>query len=294
MIALCPYVDLMRDEEAIPPEITDVAIDEAMAHLPGVGRVDRAADDGAGAAQYVLGDQIGTLLRLFSEGGATLDMPVYTAFGEPVGMGGAAANTRYGYAGAWGYGAGAWDGDPACQTWEGDQPAPGGDTWGDCASPLGTPCCDPIAELGWLHVGERYYDPAAGRFVQRDPIGIRGGLNVYAYVLNRPTLRVDPNGLTPPGERVGHAVGGGLGAGIGAAIGVVICAGFTIATGGTGGIIIIAISTGAGGAVGYDVGGDVGDSLSDSRKDWLEEYGDPSDPTNFIHGPDRPGTGPWW
>jgi len=103
--------------------------------------------------------------------------------------------TRYGYAGAWGYGAGAWDGDPACQAWEGGQPAPGGDTWGDCASPLGTPCCDPIAELGWLHVGERYYDPAAGRFVQRDPIGIAGGANAYFYANNAPVLLIDPDGL---------------------------------------------------------------------------------------------------
>jgi len=168
-------------------------------------------------AQYTLGDQIGTLLRLFAEGGATLDMPVYTAFGEPVaevaggmgepggeagggmeaggGTGVPPVTTRYGYAGAWGYGAGAWDGAPACQTWEGNQPARGGDAWNDCPSPLGTPCCDPIAELGWLHVGERYYDPAAGRFVQRDPIGIEGGPNTYLYVLAQPLSLIDPQGL---------------------------------------------------------------------------------------------------
>ncbi|MGB2987892.1 MAG: RHS repeat-associated core domain-containing protein [Phycisphaerae bacterium] len=41
----------------------------------------------------------------------------------------------------------------------------------------------------------RYYDPLIGRFLQRDPIGIRGGLNVYAYVRNAPTIRIDPDGL---------------------------------------------------------------------------------------------------
>ncbi len=64
-------------------------------------------------------------------------------------------------------------------------PEPGGETtW-----------CDPLAELGWLHVGHRYYDPTSGRFVQRDPIGIAGGLNTYAYVLNDPLSGVDPSGL---------------------------------------------------------------------------------------------------
>jgi RHS repeat-associated protein len=47
----------------------------------------------------------------------------------------------------------------------------------------------------FLHVGARYYDPAAGRFLQRDPIGISGGHNVYNYVFNRPTAWIDPSGL---------------------------------------------------------------------------------------------------
>lgn len=41
----------------------------------------------------------------------------------------------------------------------------------------------------------RYYDPMLSRFLQSDPIGIAGGLNVYAYPAN-PLTRVDVRGLT--------------------------------------------------------------------------------------------------
>jgi len=54
------------------------------------------------------------------------------------------------------------------------------------------------AEFPFLHVGTRYYDPESGRFLQRDPIGIRGGLNLYEYVRSRVTIAVDPKGLELP------------------------------------------------------------------------------------------------
>ncbi len=54
--------------------------------------------------------------------------------------------------------------------------------------------CRSHEEFPFLHVGARYYDPGTGRFLQRDPIGIRGGLNVYEYVSSVPTLLVDPDG----------------------------------------------------------------------------------------------------
>jgi RHS repeat-associated protein len=41
----------------------------------------------------------------------------------------------------------------------------------------------------------RDYEPATGRYVQSDPMGLRGGLNTYTYALNRPTQLVDSTGL---------------------------------------------------------------------------------------------------
>ena len=92
----------------------------------------------------------------------------FTAFGERLGTwsGDGAALPRYGYAGTWGY--------------QDDSLADPGVFY----APL-------------LHVGARWYDPALGRFLQRDPIGIAGGVNVYAYTVNAPTHLIDLTGYGP-------------------------------------------------------------------------------------------------
>lgn len=49
-------------------------------------------------------------------------------------------------------------------------------------------------ETGLCYNRFRYYDPDAARYISPDPIGVEGGINMYAYVDN-PTAQVDPLGL---------------------------------------------------------------------------------------------------
>jgi RHS repeat-associated protein len=51
---------------------------------------------------------------------------------------------------------------------------------------------------GLYFMKRRYYDAVTGRFIQKDPIGIIGGLNVYTYAGNNPVTYMDPEGLMGP------------------------------------------------------------------------------------------------
>lgn len=48
----------------------------------------------------------------------------------------------------------------------------------------------------------RMHDPAIGRWLNRDPAGYAGGINLYEYVGSNPRNNVDPLGLGPPLGRV--------------------------------------------------------------------------------------------
>ena len=52
---------------------------------------------------------------------------------------------------------------------------------------------DPTA--GLVYMRARWFDPQLQRFISRDPIGLNGGSNLYAYAGNNPTTGVDPSGL---------------------------------------------------------------------------------------------------
>ena len=44
----------------------------------------------------------------------------------------------------------------------------------------------------------RDYEPTTGRYVQSDPIGLEGGMNLYQYVNSNPSSYADPEGLRDP------------------------------------------------------------------------------------------------
>ncbi|UGS89374.1 RHS domain-containing protein (plasmid) [Ralstonia wenshanensis] len=55
-------------------------------------------------------------------------------------------------------------------------------------------------ETGLHYNRHRYYDPAVGRFISKDPIGLAGGIHAYQYARN-PISSIDPlglTGMTPP------------------------------------------------------------------------------------------------
>ena len=57
-------------------------------------------------------------------------------------------------------------------------------------------------ETGLTYNGERDYDPATGRYVESDPIGVVAGVNTYAYVHGNPVSNTDAlrGAQVPAGE----------------------------------------------------------------------------------------------
>ena len=98
----------------------------------------------------------------------------------------------------------------------------------------------------------RYYDPANGRWLTRDPMGYAGGVNLYGYVGNDPGNRWDPTGYNvniplPGGPTLSIPIAGIVGGIIGGVAAGVILAGAPVAAAIIGGILL-------GGAIGAGLG----------------------------------------
>ncbi len=127
---------------------------------------------------YRHADLIGSTMLTTDDSASGLATLSYTAFGEPIGDA-SALGTRYQYGGGWGY-------ESGLLTLQG-----------------------PNTELPpttLQHVGARWYDPALGRFIQRDGAGPAGGLNLYLYCDADPVAAIDPCGLWPWGVAEAGAI----------------------------------------------------------------------------------------
>ena len=178
-----PYVDYTVANVGGAPVATDVT-----RFLAGLGIHGREGlGEGGEIPRFMHGDLIGSTMmetgptgEVASSGGWEDSLLwQYTAFGEPiwpwpeVGIQRTVSSGRYKYAGSYGY---EWG---MIHLWGANEDLP------------------PIL---LLHVGERWYQPGVGRFVQRDPIGTGGGLNVYAYCNADALSRTDALGLRTFGD----------------------------------------------------------------------------------------------
>ncbi len=59
-------------------------------------------------------------------------------------------------------------------------------------------------ESGLFYNYFRTYNPSVGRYIQSDPIGLRGGINTYAYVNANPLIGIDPLGLVGASAQFGY------------------------------------------------------------------------------------------
>ncbi len=110
----------------------------------GVGGLQFVTDHLAGASYFPVYDGNGNVMGLVNTAGAFTAIYEYDAFGQTIRAEGSAANSN--------------------------------------AFRFSTKFTD--LETGLVYYGLRYYSPSLGRFINRDPIEERGGLNLYAFCTN--------------------------------------------------------------------------------------------------------------
>jgi RHS repeat-associated protein len=62
------------------------------------------------------------------------------------------------------------------------------------------------SETDLYYYGYRYYNPTTGRWLSRDPIDERGGMNLYEFVENAPVIFIDPLGQVKWMQMLGGAL----------------------------------------------------------------------------------------
>jgi len=112
-----------------------------------------------GTARYYHGDHLGSTIALTDANGNVTDEFAYTPYGELMAHTGQ-TETPYTFCGRHG------------AYWEGS---------------------------ALYHMKHRYYRADIARFISSDPIGISGGVNLYAYANGNPILFLDALGLCPDG-----------------------------------------------------------------------------------------------
>jgi RHS repeat-associated protein len=138
-----------------------VLYDGATTYTPGL-----AQRYGTTEPRYYHSDWVGSTRYLSESTGLLMPSALrYDAYGQRTALAGPNYPTPYQFAGGWGY-----------ET-----------EYSDSSEPY----------LGLAYVDQRYYEPATGRFISPDPIGLAGGLNLFAYCDNDPVNSVDPSGLNP-------------------------------------------------------------------------------------------------
>lgn len=160
----------------------------------------------------------------------------------------------------------------------------------------------------------RDYESATGRYIQSDPIGLQGGVNLYLYAYASPLKVVDPLGLsgicrvvlTTAGSICGGYVGRQAGMGLvtvaGAVGGSTVGPEGTVAGGALGAGVGVAAGGWVGGALGATAGGIAGNALADkmcdartsddrNRKDCAREWQDALDDCERMLGQRNPPRG---
>lgn len=118
------------------------------------------AERSNGASAYLLSDPFRNVIGEYSESGTVVDQWEFDPFGTPRDA----------------------TGNELDATFLDDRPG-----WLQCF-------LDPA---GLYRMRHRHFDPGLGRFISRDPIGLAGGPNLYAYGLANPYRWGDPSGLKP-------------------------------------------------------------------------------------------------